>query len=255
MPEVIDFIIQAASVVCPLCEFTFATPNLAYMPNPNRLTPVEADLHRVLPDPGVRGALVTVCPSCTYAGWLALFQTVYIIPALLVPTPLLAYSKKFGFALLSARKLNEPLLDRAILAMNGLWCAREELAAGIGNQKDVTRWYKVATIELSQAMEDKSWSGNTSRYSYILGELLRQMGDFHGAVRYLETVDRRSMLPKEVVDHQIRMAKEGNSSPILLPPYLVEKVFILPKPAAPNNLPQTGVTEITAAQQQVARLA
>ena len=230
MQDGTEFLIKDTSVICPSCDYPFATPNLDTMPNLTADTPVEADLHRVLADPAARGALIAVCPACTYAWWISAFSSHHFVPDLLVPAPPVEYSKKFGVAIVSGRKTKEPLLDMALLAMNGYWCAREEVAAGIGNASEIQRWLKLAVKELKTAMEDASWQANTSRYNYILGELLRQMSDFHGAVSCLQAVDRRSLLPRELVDHQISLAKAGCADPILMPPRLVDEVFRLSPP-------------------------
>ena len=225
-----EFVLKESSLVCPDCDYPFATLDLVSMPNLVAESAVEADLHRILDDPAIRGALIAVCPACTYAWWISAFRSHHFVPDLLVPAPPIEYSKKFGVAIVSGRKHGEPLLDTAILAMNGYWCAREEVAAGTGNATEIGRWLKLAVKELKTAMEHESWQGNTSRYSYILGELLRLMGDFHGAVSYFQVVDRRSLLPRELVEHQIAEAKSGNSKPVLLPPRLVEEIFRLKPP-------------------------
>jgi hypothetical protein len=88
---------------------------------------------------------------------------------------------------------------------------------------------KLAVQELEEALNDDSWQGNRSRYSYMMGEVLRQMGDFHKAVKYLDLVDRKSMLPFELIRHQREMAVNGQAEPVQLPPHLVEQIF-MPKP-------------------------
>jgi hypothetical protein len=230
MPEASSlekFVIVDISVICPECEYPFATPSLLSMPNPDRNTPVEADLHRVLPHPSVRGALIAMCPSCRYAWWLAAFRPHNYLPVLLVPTPEVGFSKKFGFAMLEGRKHNETMLDLALLALNGAWCAREEVEAGLGEHKEVQRWLKLAARELEAAMSDTSWRGNTARYTYILAEILRQMGDFANAANRLQSVDSSCLLPRELIDHQLAMCNAGTAEPTLLPPHLVEEIFKL----------------------------
>ena len=225
-----EFVLKEASIICPDCDYPFATLDMVGMPNLVAESAVEADLHRILDDPAIRGALIAVCPACTYAWWISAFRSHHFVPELLVPAPPIEYAKKFGVAILSGKKHNEPLLDTAILAMNGYWCAREEVASGTGNTSEIGRWLKLAVKELKTAMEHETWQGNTSRYSYILGELLRLSGDFHGAVSYFQKVDRRSLLPRELVEHQIAEAKAGNSEPVLLPPRMVEDIFRLKPP-------------------------
>ncbi len=226
----LEFVINDTSIVCRACDYPFATPNLEKMPNLTPESLVEADLHRVITNPAVRGSLVAVCPACTYSWWISAFRPHHFVPDLLVPAPPVDYSKKFGVAIVSGRKQGEPLLDMAILAMNGYWCAKEEVAAGLGLEAEIGRWLKLAVRELKAAMEHASWQANTSRYTYILGELLRQMGDFHGAFSCFQKVDRKSLLPSELVEHQMNMAKEGKAQPTLLPARLVDQIFRLSPP-------------------------
>ena len=240
MQVIEDFIVIDISVVCPDCQYPFATPSVANMPSPTRDTPVEADLHRILPHPSIRGALVAMCPACQYTWWITAFRPHNYVPDLLVPAPDVEFSKKFGFAVLNGRKRGEDLLDLAILALNGAWCAREEAAAGMTQKNDLPRWLKLAAQELDKAMKDPSWQGNTQRYNYIMAEILRQMGDFENALSLFATLDRRSMLPRELIDHQISISRAGNSEPTLLPPHLVEEIFRLrPVPQASVNLQNT----------------
>ncbi len=231
-----DFVVIDISVVCPGCEYPFATPSLVNMPGPTRDTPVEADLHRILPHPAIRGAMVAMCPACQYTWWITAFRPHHYVPDLLVPTPDVEFSKKFGYAVLAGRKRGENLLELALLALNGAWCAREEATAGLSQKNDLPRWLKLAAQELDTAMKDASWQGNTHRYNYIMAEILRQMGDFQAALNLFNGLDKRSMLPRELIDHQIAMSRAGNSEPTLLPPHLVEEIFRLrpAKAAAPN---------------------
>jgi hypothetical protein len=245
MQVIEDFILVDISVVCRDCQYPFATPSLIHMPSPTRDTPVEADLHRILPHPSIRGTLVAMCPSCQYTWWLSAFSPHHYVPDLLVPTPDVEFSKKFGFAVLGGRKRGEDLLDLAMLALNGAWCAREEATAGLAQKNDLPRWLKLAAQELDTAMKDPSWQGNTHRYNYMMAEILRQMGDCESALRLFTSLDRRSMLPRELIDHQIAMARAGNCEPTLLPPHLVEEIFKiknLPPPAVNlQNTPELAV--------------
>jgi hypothetical protein len=249
--EIEDFIIRDVSVVCPACYTPFATPQLVAMPALTPQSPVEADLHRVLPSAAVRGALISICPACIYTWWATAFANHFFVPDLLVPSPEIEYPKKFAHAVLTGRKNGVHALDRALVAMNGLWCAREtyigagqELAAEY--KTDNEKWLVLAVQELDEALKDPHWQGNRSRYSYMMGELLRQMGDFHSAVRYFDLVDRSSLLPAQLVRHQRDLAVAGNAASVRLPPHLVESIFlpqpiILAEPETPINDQAAGV--------------
>lgn len=238
--EIQDFIIKDTSIVCPSCKTPFATPLLVKMPDITRDTVVEADLHRVLPD-AVRAALIAICPACIYTWWSTAFAPHFYVPDLLVPSPEIEYPKKFAHAVLTGRKNGAHALDRALLSLNGLWCARETYF-GAGPEKlpeykaDNEKWLTLAAQELDEALHDTGWNGNRSRYSYIMGEILRQLSDFHNAVAYFDAVDRRSMLPAELIRHQRKLAVDGNPEPVVLPPHVVEQVF-LPKSLLTRETP------------------
>ena len=229
-----NFVLRPESVICPACNTVFATPNIVRMPNMTRDSKVEADLHRVLPDPIIRSAFVAICPACIYAWWFSAFASHYIIPDLVPETPDVELSKKFAHAVLTGRNNSSHSLDRATLALNGCWCSREShTVAGTLNSEeyaaDNTRWLTLAAQELDVALKDEEWSGNRNRYMYMMGEILRQLGDFDTALLYLNLVDRRSMLPRQLVEHQKQMTVARQAQPVTLPPHLVEEIF-LPKP-------------------------
>lgn len=241
--EIQDFIVKDSSIVCPACKTPFATPLVVRMPEMTRDTVVEADLHRVLPDACIRAALIAICPACIYTWWSTVFAPHFYVPDLLVPSPEVEYPKKFAHAVLTGRKNGAHAIDRALLALNGLWCARETYF-GAGPEKlpeykaDNEKWLTLAAQELDEALRDPNWDGNRSRYSYMMGEILRQLGDFHNAVAYFDLVDRRSMLPVELVKHQRKLATDGNGEPVVLPPHVVEQIF-MPKPLITREAPPT----------------
>ncbi|MBC8000033.1 MAG: hypothetical protein IAF58_18905 [Leptolyngbya sp.] len=216
--EIEDFILRTLSVQCPECEVVFATQALTRTPAMTRDTAVEADLHRVLPHPSLRAALIAMCPACLYTWWFSSFVEDALFPLLAVAPVEINNAKKFAHAVLTGRKINAHPLDRALLALNGVWCAREA-----GEAAD--KWLELAGQELEAALSDESWTGNRSRYHYIMGEVCRMVGDFHGAVRHYNQVDRRSDLPKSLVEHQRQEAINGNASPVTLPPDYVDAIF------------------------------
>lgn len=217
------YTLKQSTVICPKCELTFATTQVAKMPKIALDSRVEADLHRVLPDAAIRASLIAMCPECVYTWWLSAFAPHFMLPQMVPDSPPIDNAKKFGHAVASGRKFGAHSLDRAIVALNGYWAAREDFQVA-------DKWLELAARELDEALNDDSWAGNRGRYQYIMGEVLRLMGDFHGAVRFYNSVDRRSVLPKELIDHQIISAKSGDSTPTFLPPHIIEAIF-LPKPA------------------------
>jgi hypothetical protein len=242
MLDVHGFYIKAQSVVCPQCNEVFATLDLAKM---NKLTPdsqVETDLHRVLPDPLIRSTFIAVCPACLYAWWFAAFAPHYVVPDLVPESPTIEFPKKFALAVLSGRNNGAHALDRAMLPLNGCWCAREvHTKAGTSNTPEAVaeniKWLTLASQELEEALKDDNWDGNRNRYQYIMGEVQRQLGEFDKAIAYFQSVDRRSMLPRQLVTHQLQMAEAKLSNPDLLPPFLVEMIF-LPKAQVIETLPE-----------------
>ncbi|MBS1990990.1 MAG: hypothetical protein JSS83_10760 [Cyanobacteria bacterium SZAS LIN-3] len=186
-----------------------------------RETPVEADLHRILPDALLRSNLLAMCPNCVYTYWLTSFPPHYYLPQVVPDSPPVEPSRKFAHAVQSARQVNNHALDRAILALNGYWCSREEGVAGGGE-----KFLRLAKVELTAALSDNEWSGNRSRYNYVMAETLRLLGEFPQALEFYQQVDRKSGLPFELVDRMQRFAQEGNKNPIRLPPHIVEAIFV-----------------------------
>lgn len=230
--QIQDFVIGETSLICPACDTPFAAQSILRMPELTAQTTIEADLHRVLPAAILRAALIAICPCCVYTWWSTAFAPHHYVPDLLVPSPEIEYPKKFAHAVLTGRKNGAHALDRALLALNGLWCARETyIGAGpeqMDNYRaDNERWLVLAAQELDEALKDPAWVGNRHRYSYLMGEVLRQLADFQAAVRYFDTVSaRRAMLPQELIDHQRQLAMSGVSDPTVLPPYVVEAIFL-----------------------------
>ncbi len=213
------YTLKQSTIICPQCDLVFCTAQVDKTPKMTRESRVEADLHRVMPDSTIRAALLATCPECIYTWWLSAFAPHYLIPEMVPDAPPVSNDKKFGHAVLSGRKNGAHSLDRAVVALNGYWCAREDF-------QPAEKWLDLAAKELHEALADESWAGNRARYRYIMGEVLRLMGDFHGAVRFFGLVDRRSGLPYQLIDHQVQVAKQGHSKPIQLPPHIVEEIFL-----------------------------
>ena len=217
------FKLRHLTVVCPECETVFATFELARTPPVDKNTPIEADLHRILPDPELRAALLATCPNCLHTWWLSSFSEHYFLPQVVPDTPPLEPSKKFAHAVQTGRKNNVHFLDRAVLALNGYWCSREE---GLTGEK----FLKLARTEMAAALKDTSWVGNRGRYNYLMAEILRLLGEFAEADQYYQKVDRNSRLPRELTEKMRSFAQGGNKAPVRLPPHSVEEIFV-PKSA------------------------
>lgn len=217
------FKLRHLTVVCPDCQTIFATFELARNPPVDRDTPIEADLHRILPDATLRAALLATCPNCIYTWWLSSFSEHYLLPQVVADSPPLEPSKKFAHAVQSGRKNNVHFLDRAVLALNGYWCCREE-------GQDGEKFLKLAKAEMASALADNSWRGNRSRYNYLMAEVLRLLGEFKEADVYYQQVGRSANLPNELVEKMRMFASGGNKAPVRLPPHIVEEIFV-PKSA------------------------
>lgn len=224
MQVIKEFTLRQVTVVCPACNSLFCTPTLESMPNITPESIVEADFHRVLPDPAIRAALVAICAACGYTWWITAFARHLFKPKLVPATPVIDYAKKFAHAVLTGRKEKAHVLDLALLALNGLWCARE---AG----QSPERWLDLAGQEMERALLDESWHGNREYYNYLMGEICRQAQDFKGAVKNFCRVGVRSMLPPELIERQKMMAIAGNHEPVVLPAHLVQALFCPSKQA------------------------
>ncbi len=217
-----DFIIQDINVNCPACHQCFATPSNTFLAEMTKDTPVAADLHRILPYAAVRSALIAMCPYCVYTWWLSAFTPDYSLSKLVLQAPAVDHPKKFAHAVLTGRNIEAHSLDKALLALNGYWCAWE---AGQSAQK----WLELAISELSKALSEPDWQGNRKRYHYILAELLRSAGSFVEAVKHYDCVDATAKLPTALVSQQRKRALAHNSAVAILAPEFVEDIFF------PNN--------------------
>lgn len=213
-----DFIIQDINVNCPACSQYFATPSNSFMAEMTKDTPVAADLHRILPYAAVRAALIAMCPYCLSTWWLSAFTPDYSLAKMVLHAPAIDHAKKFAHAVLTGRNIQAHSLDKALLALNGYWCAWE---AGQNSQK----WLELSIGELSNALANQDWQGNRARYRYILAELLRSAGDFFEAIRNYDLVDNTAKLPAMLVVQQRQRALAQNSAPAILAADFVEAIF------------------------------
>ena len=213
-----DYVIRMKAVRCPECQLPFATPTVFFMPEMTPRTAIETDLHRVLPFGALRAALVAVCPGCAFSWWLTAFEEIDRDIASIKEAPEIDHPKKFAHAILSGRRGNCHYIDRALLAMNGYWCARENAQPG-------AKWLTIAIQEFVTALNDTEWYGNRSRYFYLLAEAYRLIGDFKSALLVYDIVDEESRLPQELVEQQKKFARANISLPIPLDRDYVDFVF------------------------------
>lgn len=212
------YTLKTVAVRCPKCDEHFATPQVLSMPPITVKSKVEADLHRVLPDSKIRSASLAMCPHCLYTWWTNCFLWSSKVPGYLQFSPAIDDAKKFGHAVHTGRSEKKHSLDNAVLALNGYWCAREAFQSG-------EKFLQVAKKEYKEALDDKEWKGYRGLHYYQMAEIFRLSGDFHDAVTHYMMVDRDSLLPQELLDHQIKNAKAGNSKPIVLPEHIIEGVY------------------------------
>src|ERR1700737_3793130 len=146
-----EFTLRQAIVVCPACNVSFCTPQLTHMPIITGETPVETDLHRILPNGAIRAALIGACQDCGYAWWITAFRTKAMLPDTLTADEYsvkrLLYPRKFASAFVTGKRKKVSTRELSLLALNGGWCARE---AGLAHD----RWLELAAEEMEKALAD-----------------------------------------------------------------------------------------------------
>lgn len=212
------FLLRSMSVTCCDCATIFATSCLASVPPVSEDDTIEGDLHRVLPDPALRAALIAICPECGNAHWTVKLKRSVVNPELLIEAPEIGYSKKFAVAVKTARANDMDALDIANIAINGLYCAREA-----GEAADL--WLELAAYEHSRGMQADPFSGITGPDHLIMAEIWRQLGSFEQAMPQYELALGDPDIPPEVIHYQMTLARAGDSSNNALPPHLVRLAF------------------------------
>lgn len=220
MQNVEGFTLRQSSVVCPECKTVFATHVLEELPPVTELDIIEADMHRVLPEAKLRGALICVCPFCQYADWTTKFSGSIINPDILPLEDEVQHSRKFAMAVKYARNKGLAALDIAYIALNGLYCARE---AGEAAEP----WLELCVYEHGRGMEseDLIWQPATSHDHLVMAELWRQVRHFDKALISYELAREDGTIPTDLINHQINISRAGDSNQTVLPPYLVRILF------------------------------
>lgn len=227
MQRIEDFQLSQTHVMCPSCDQLFMTPQLDHMPLITPDTPIETDLHRVLPNGAVRASLVGSCGGCGYSWWITAFKLETKLNRELTADEYsmerIQYPRKFANAIVTGREAHAHPRELALLAANGAWCARE---AGLPHE----RWLDLAAQEMEKALSEATWTSNRGYYHYMMGELCRQLKDFQAAVKHFDHAFLQSRLPKELVCRQKVQAIAADASATRLPPYLVEQIFCPRRP-------------------------
>ncbi len=208
------------TLMCPKCQQIFATACVDEIPVLNPLARIEADLHRVLPDAAIRAAMIATCPNCTYTWWTESFIPNDTVPLLAIDAPAIDPVKKFGHAILSSRMYGATNLEKAQIALNAYYCARDSFQSG-------EKILQIAKEELRNTIDTEAYLKNKGRHLYIMAEIYRLSGEFHEAVKFFYLVDRSALLPQELLDHQIRQAKLGNAKPVTIPNHIVKQIYDL----------------------------
>ena len=217
--EATEFILKSQTVICSSCEAVFATLAIEQMPPVTGETRIETDLHRVLDNPEIRSSLIAMCPSCNYCWWLTSFVTGGLDPDLLPAADKVDYAKRFAHAVFTGRKKNAGAIERALLALNGYWCAKEA-------KQPVERWLDLAIQELGSALKDKEWEGNRGYYHYVMAEMLRLAARFDEALSYYSAVlPAIAGIPAELLEMQKQRAAARDAQTYLLPSHLVQAIF------------------------------
>ena len=212
-----DFL-RKFSVTCPECQSGFSTLCLIDLPPVCDQDIIEADLHRVLPDSEMRGALVTVCPFCNHASWTVAFKRSGINPDLMPEAHEIESSKKFALAVKVARAKNINPLEIAFIAMNGLYAVRE------AKQSDEL-WVELAAYEQYRGITQETLIPPSPQDHLIMAELWRQCRQFEKAVAEYDLAAADPFIPKELISHQKMLCQAGDYTPTVLPPYIVRLVF------------------------------
>ncbi|MBY0551000.1 MAG: hypothetical protein K2W95_27225 [Candidatus Obscuribacterales bacterium] len=221
MPErsISGFKLSSAVVVCPECRAPFHKELLTDIPPLSPEDVVEADLHRVFPDPIIRASLLGVCPECKYCAWSTSFGNSNLNPALARREPLLPYTKKYAVAVKCARSRNMHPLDIAFIALNGLWCARE---AG----EDDLLWLELVAYEHSRGMTDyPSVQDEDGMAHLMMAEIWRQLKQFDQARREYELALNDATIMPEIIRHQIGLCDRKVSAITALPLHVVRQLF------------------------------
>lgn len=206
------------AVMCPKCQQIFATASVDEIPALNSLSRIETDLHRFLPDAAIRAAMIATCPNCTFTWWTENFIPDGTTPILAIDAPSIDPVKKYGHAILSSRMYGATAQERAQIALNAYFCARENFQSAENILAIAKEEYKAVIA---------SETGYSKRLVYILAEIHRLSGEFHEAVKLYSMVERGALLPDELLKQVTRQAKLGNSKPITIPNHIVKQIYDL----------------------------
>lgn len=215
------FIIKDCIAVCPECLAPFFTARLEDSPPVRTNDIIEADLHRVYPDPQIRACLLALCPSCGYCSWVQNFEMHRIAEGAGKSVCTVSPSKKFALAVKSARTKQTHALDVAYLALNGLWCARESGEAD-------NLWLELAAYEHQKGMKEHTAKPEEDGFSHlVMAELWRQLKLFDTAIEEYKLALLDPNIKKEIPQSQITLCQRKQSLPTALPARIALDLFPL----------------------------
>lgn len=219
--EIDGFVLADTFLTCPYCQLAFHSRVLQSAPSVKPGDKVEADLHRVLPSAEIRAAMLAVCPDCAYCAWTTRF-TSYRLKAKLVPAaPSIEPTKKFALAIKWAREERIHALDLAFIALNGLWCARE-------NGEDTELWLKLLADAHEKGIKAFDQPADKDGYSHlVMGEIWRQSGQFDKAINEYRKAQTDPTINKSLINQQTMLAFRKDKEPALLSDDLIAELFPL----------------------------
>lgn len=217
-----DFNLSLASLECPACNRSFLASVPAAVSPISSETPFETDLHRVYSSPAFRASGIGMCKACGYAWWLKAFKsTETISDAIIQEGGAEELLRKFALAYVCGKQHKSNHLELGLIALNAAWCARD------AKMQDL-RWSSIAREELERALRNPSSRMDRGFYQFLLGELCRQQSDFYAALNHFDKAiagAQYARVPESLITRQKVQTRSGDSTPTLLPPYLVESLF------------------------------
>ena len=220
MQVLADFTLSIAQLECPACSFAFNSTVPCTVSAITEVTPFETDLHRVYSSSAQRGAGIGMCTRCGYSWWLSAFKisTLDSVEVEAVAGSTEEHLRKFARAYVCGKQHKHNHLELGLIALNAAWCAHDGGASS-------RHWATIAREELERALRHPSTRKDRGFYQYLLGELYRQESQFKAALKHFDLAVAGERLPECLITRQKVQTRAADSTPTLLPPYLVKNMF------------------------------